>query len=92
MHGNSTLSLYNYPYLKLAKTPCFSYYLFCFFFNKIREQEGGTGSAHRWREEANNVYTYKKCKKIKILNLLVCYIMKKTKCKVTNSCYSKIRF
>jgi hypothetical protein len=29
-------------YLKQAKMSCFSFYLFCFFFFKIREQEGGT--------------------------------------------------
>jgi hypothetical protein len=40
------ISLYSYLYLKLAKLPCFSYYLLCIFFYKIREQEGGTGSAH----------------------------------------------
>jgi hypothetical protein len=34
-------------YLKLAKTVCFSYYLLCFLFNKIRE-EGGTGYAQKW--------------------------------------------
>jgi hypothetical protein len=27
---------------------CFSFYLTCFFFNKIGEQEGRTGSARRW--------------------------------------------
>jgi hypothetical protein len=27
---------------------CFSFYLFCFFFNKIREQEGGTGFCPEW--------------------------------------------
>jgi hypothetical protein len=31
--------------VKLAKTPCFSYYLLCFFFYKTGEQEGRTGSA-----------------------------------------------
>jgi hypothetical protein len=39
------ISLYSYLYLKLAKMICLSYYLLCFLFNKIREQEGGTGSA-----------------------------------------------
>jgi hypothetical protein len=34
------ISLYNYLYLKLEKLLCFSYYLLCFHFNKIREQEG----------------------------------------------------
>jgi hypothetical protein len=38
-------SLYSYLYLKLTKTQCLSYYLLCFFFNKIRKKEGGTGSA-----------------------------------------------
>jgi hypothetical protein len=37
------ISLYSYPYLKLAKTPCLSYYLLCFLFNKIGEK-GRTGS------------------------------------------------
>jgi hypothetical protein len=30
-------SLCSYLYLKLAKMPCFSFYLLCFFFYKIRE-------------------------------------------------------
>jgi hypothetical protein len=37
------ISLYSYLYFKLAKMPCFSY-LLCFFFYKIGEQEGRTGS------------------------------------------------
>jgi hypothetical protein len=44
------ISLYSYLYLKLAKTPCFSYFL-CFFFYKIRRQEGRTGSAWIWGGE-----------------------------------------
>jgi hypothetical protein len=65
-------SLYSYLYLKLAKIPCFSFSLLClcFFFYKIREQEGRTGSAcgvvvegigacGRGAYGANNVYTYK---------------------------------
>jgi hypothetical protein len=52
METTQRLSLYRYPYLKLAKTPCFSYYPLCFFFNKIREQEGRTGSAQRVRAGA----------------------------------------
>jgi hypothetical protein len=39
------ISLYSYFYLKLAKTLSFSYYHLCFLFNKIRDQEGRTGSA-----------------------------------------------
>jgi hypothetical protein len=39
------ISLYSYFYLKLAKTFCLSYYPLSFLFNKIREQEGRTGSA-----------------------------------------------
>jgi hypothetical protein len=41
-------SLCSYVYLKLAKTSCFSFYLLLFLFYKIREQEGGTGSALGW--------------------------------------------
>jgi hypothetical protein len=37
-------SLCSYLYLKLAKTPCFSFYLLWFLFHKIREWKGGTGS------------------------------------------------
>jgi hypothetical protein len=46
MCGNNSrkLSVY-YLYLKLAKMS----YLLCFFFYKIGEQEGGTGSAWGWR-------------------------------------------
>jgi hypothetical protein len=36
------ISLYNYLYLKLAKTLYLSYYLLCFLFNKIVEEEGRT--------------------------------------------------
>jgi hypothetical protein len=39
------ISLYSCLYLNLAKMLCLSYYLLCFFFNKIREQEGITDSA-----------------------------------------------
>jgi hypothetical protein len=48
------ISLYSYLYLKLAKMPCFSYYLFCLLFNKIEELvlSGRAGVA-------NNVYTSK---------------------------------
>jgi hypothetical protein len=45
------ISLYSYLYLKLPKTLCLSYYLLCFFFNKIREHEGGAGSARKWRRK-----------------------------------------
>jgi hypothetical protein len=65
MEATQGISLHSYPYLKLAKMPCFSYYLLCFFLYKIREQEGRTGSAWRWPGEGkggggpNNVYTCK---------------------------------
>jgi hypothetical protein len=36
--------LHSYLYPKLAETICLSYYLLCFLFNNIREEEGGTGS------------------------------------------------
>jgi hypothetical protein len=35
MEATLGISLYSYPYLKLAKTLCPSYYLLCFFFYKI---------------------------------------------------------
>jgi hypothetical protein len=41
------ISLYSYLCLKLAKTLCLSYYLFCFFFNITGEQEGRRGSAQK---------------------------------------------
>jgi hypothetical protein len=43
MHGNNTRNL------KLARIPCFSNYVLCFFFYKIGEQEGRTDSAQRGR-------------------------------------------
>jgi hypothetical protein len=51
---------------------CLSYYLLRFLFNKIREQDGGSGSAQKW---AQNMYTqvskYKndKIKKMVFMNL-----------------------
>jgi hypothetical protein len=41
------LSIYSYPYLKLGKTLCLSYYCLCLLFNKIGE-EGRTGSP--WKQ------------------------------------------
>jgi hypothetical protein len=41
------ISLYNYPYLKLAKMICFSYYCLCFLFKKVGEV-GRTSSA--WKQ------------------------------------------
>jgi hypothetical protein len=46
MEATQEISLYSYLYLELAKMAYFSY-LLCFFFYKIGEQEGGTGSAQR---------------------------------------------
>jgi hypothetical protein len=64
------ISLYSYPYLKLAKMLCLSYYCLCLLFNKIRE-EGRIGSAWkrggwgeregakgRGEEMAQTMYTY----------------------------------
>jgi hypothetical protein len=56
------ISLCRHLCLKLAKTLCLSYYLLCFLFYKIREEESGTDSA--WKQGrgeggTNNVYTYK---------------------------------
>jgi hypothetical protein len=47
METTQKICLYSCLHVKMAKMLCFSYYLFCFLFNKIREQEGGTGSAPR---------------------------------------------
>jgi hypothetical protein len=66
MEATQGISLYSYLYLKLAKMSCFSYYLLCFFFYKIREKEGRTSSAQRWgrgEEVAQILYTHvNKCK------------------------------
>jgi hypothetical protein len=58
MEATLGISLYNYLYLKQAKTICLSYYLLCFLFNKIREQEpalpesrGGVGRG-RWHKQS----------------------------------------
>jgi hypothetical protein len=61
------ISLYTYPYLKLAKKPRLSYYLLCFLFNKIGEQEQvparkgvvGWWGREEWGGGTNNVYTSK---------------------------------
>jgi hypothetical protein len=59
MEATLGISLYSYLYLKQAKMLCLSYYLFCFFFNKIREQEGGTGSSQKEdREVAQTMYIH----------------------------------
>jgi hypothetical protein len=53
------ISLHSYLYPKLAKILCFSYYLLCFFFNKIGEKESRTGSVQKrggGRGIPNNVY------------------------------------
>jgi hypothetical protein len=42
------ISLYSYPYLKLAKSLCLSYYFLCLFFNKIGEK-GRIGYAWKGR-------------------------------------------
>jgi hypothetical protein len=64
------ISLYNYPYLRLAKTLCLSYYCLCLLFNKIGEEcrtvlpvSKGVGGRGRWqgaggRNGPNNVCTY----------------------------------
>jgi hypothetical protein len=44
METSQRNSLCNYLYLKLAKKLCFSFYLLCFFFYKVREEEKGTES------------------------------------------------
>jgi hypothetical protein len=51
MEAMPGISLYNYPYVKLAKT--LSYYCLCLLFNKIGE-EGRTGSCLEAREVGEN--------------------------------------
>jgi hypothetical protein len=46
------ISLDSYPYLKLTKMLCFSYYCLCLLFNRIGE-EGRTGSA--WEQGRGRV-------------------------------------
>jgi hypothetical protein len=65
------ISLYSYPFLKLAKRRCLSYYLLCFLFNKNREQEGGTSSPGKGRGRRGEmdwtIYIHvNKCKNDKI--------------------------
>jgi hypothetical protein len=48
METTQRISLNSYRYLKLAKIPCL-FIILCFFFKKIRGQEGGRGSAQRQR-------------------------------------------
>jgi hypothetical protein len=51
-----------------AKTLYFSFYFTCFFFNKIREQERGAGSARRqgWGRDQIMYTLVSKCKNGKI--------------------------
>jgi hypothetical protein len=74
------ISLYSYLYPKLAKTLCLSYYLLCFLFNKIGEQDCGTGSAQKWGwgvgEVDQTMYSHvSKCKNDKIKNLQLLYVL-----------------
>jgi hypothetical protein len=66
MEAKLGISLYSYLYPKLAKIICLSYYLLCFPFYKIREQEGRICS-RSLREDggkvAQTMYTHvSKCK------------------------------
>jgi hypothetical protein len=54
------ISLYSYPYLKLAKMLCLSCYCLCLLFNKIgeegseggsREREGMGGTGEKWPKQ-----------------------------------------
>jgi hypothetical protein len=70
MEATLGISLYSCFYFKLAKMIRLSYYLLCFLFNKIREQEGGTGSAWKcgggYREMGGGTNNVSKCKNDKI--------------------------
>jgi hypothetical protein len=59
------LSLYGYPYLKLAKTLCLYYYCLCLLFNKIGEEgrigsawKRGVGMRGQGEEMAQTMYAY----------------------------------
>jgi hypothetical protein len=56
------ISLYSYLYLKLEKMLYLSYYLLCFPFSKIGEQEGGIGSARGWGRVGKQYVHVSKCK------------------------------
>jgi hypothetical protein len=72
MEAKLGISLYSYPYLKLAKMLCLSYYCLCLLINKIVEEslpgsEGSGGKRKEWgrggggqgrRNSPNNVCTY----------------------------------
>jgi hypothetical protein len=60
MEAMLRISLCSYLNLKLAKMLHLSCYLLCFLFNKIREQEGGIGSAQKsgGGEVAQTRYTH----------------------------------
>jgi hypothetical protein len=65
------ISLHSYLYLKLKKTLCLSYFLLCFLFNKIGEQEVEQFwlelVGRRNREGAQTICTHvSKCKNNKI--------------------------
>jgi hypothetical protein len=84
------ISLYSCLYLKLAKTLCL-YYLLCFLFNKIQEQEGGTRSATKHGGRQTMYTQVSKCKndkikKIKILpitRVIINILMAETLCTLT---------
>jgi hypothetical protein len=61
METTQEISSYSCVYLKLAKRPCFPYYLLWFFLNKIGEHGGRTGSAKKCvggRYGLYNAYTH----------------------------------
>jgi hypothetical protein len=75
MEAMIVISLYSYLYLRLAKMICLSYYLLCFLFHKIGEQDGRKGSVQKWGggedrgrgEVSQTMYTHvSKCKNDKV--------------------------
>jgi hypothetical protein len=75
MEATLGISLYSYLYLKLEKTLCLSYYLLCFFFNKIRDQEveqvlpgkGGGGGVQTMYTHVSKCMLKKRKKNFQIL-------------------------
>jgi hypothetical protein len=75
MEATLGISLYSCLHLKLAKTLYLSFYLLCFLFNKIGEQEDGSCSAQKWGcggQVAQTMYTnVSKSKNNKIFNIYI---------------------
>jgi hypothetical protein len=91
IHG---LFLYSYLFFKVAKMPCFSYYLSCFFFYEIGKQEPFCPDMRGGGEVAQIIYSHvSKCKNDKIfkkVNLTICLFSNPIKLLLVDGCKSRI--